>query len=207
MKVSVSFLKSKYDLKTTIDKINESQADYIHVDVMDGEFVNNKTSDITIIRDAFKDNTKPLDIHIMSIDNIKYIKEYLSLKPAYITFHIESIKNIHEAIKLIKDNNVKVGIAINPETRLYTIIPYLGLIDLVLIMGVNPGFGGQGFIKETINKINELKAIQPKYNFIINVDGGVNNETIKYINSDMVVSGSYICMNDNMSEAIKSLKS
>lgn len=206
MKVSVSFLKSKYDLKTTIDKINETQADYIHVDVMDGVFVSNKTSDISEIINAFKDNIKPLDIHIMAIDNIKYIKEYLSLKPKYITFHIESIKNIHEAIKLIKDNNVKVGIAINPETRLYSIIPYLEIIDLVLVMGVKPGFGGQGFIKETINKINELKAIQPKYNFIINVDGGVNDETIKYINSDMVVSGSYVCMNDDMTEAIKTLK-
>ena len=139
-------------------------------------------------------------------DAYSYIEDYIKLKPDFITFHIESKSDINKCIKLVKDNNIKVGLAINPDTRIYSILPYINDIDLVLVMSVVPGEGGQAFIKDVVKKINELKALQKKYKYVINVDGGINNETIKLVKSDMIVSGSYITMSDNFNENINKLK-
>lgn len=206
MLVSVSFLKNKNGNKKTIEDINKSKADFIHVDVMDGIFVDNKKNEYNEIKDLFTNVDKPLDIHLMVDKPLNEIKKFINLKPDYITFHVESNDDIKECINLIKENNIKVGIALSPNTRIYNIIPYLKDIDLVLVMSVEPGYGGQEFIKSSINKINELKAIQKKYNYIINVDGGINDRTIKDINSDMIVSGSFITMSDNYDENILKLK-
>ena len=206
MLISVSFLKNKLGEKQTIINIDKSNADFIHVDIMDGKFVENKNFTYDEIKDFFIDINKPLDIHLMVEDNLSYIKEFVKLKPAYISFHVESCENIEECIKYLHDNNIKAGIALNPETRIYNILPYLNELDLVLVLSVHPGYGGQEFIKDTLKKINELKALQPKYNYIINVDGGINSDTIKEVNSDMVVSGFYVVSQDDYNERINELK-
>ena len=206
MLVSVSFLKNINGERQTILDIDRSNADYIHVDIMDGKFVDNKNFTYDEIKDYFEGVNKPLDIHIMAEDNLSYIKDFAKLNPEFITFHIESCTNVDECINYLHEHNIKVGIALKPETRIYNILPYLGKIDLVLLLSVHPGYGGQEFIKDIIKKINELKAIQPKYNFIINVDGGINEETIKDVKSDMVVSGFYVVSQDNYNERINNLK-
>ena len=207
MLVSVSFLKNKNGERQTILDIDKSNADYIHVDIMDGMFAGEKNFTYEEIKDYFKDINKPLDIHLMVEDNLSYIKEFVKLKPEYITFHIESCNNVDECIKYLHDHNVKAGIALNPETRIYNIMPYLKDLDLVLVLSVHPGYGGQEFIKDVLKKISELKALQTKYNYIINVDGGINGDTIIDINSDMVVSGFYVVSQDSYNERINELKS
>ena len=206
MLVSVSFLKNINGERQTILDIDRSNADYIHVDIMDGKFVDNKNFTYDEIKDYFEGVNKPLDIHIMAEDNLSYIKEFAKLNPEYITFHVESCTNVDECIDYLHEHNIKAGIALKPETRIYNILPYLSKIDLVLLLSVHPGYGGQEFIKDIIKKINELKAIQPKYNFIINVDGGINGDTIKEVNSDMVVSGFYIISQSSYNERINILK-
>ncbi|MBE6159390.1 MAG: ribulose-phosphate 3-epimerase [Firmicutes bacterium] len=206
MLISVSFLKNKDGNYETINKLNNTSCDYIHIDIMDGKFTKNKNFEYKEIEELFKDNKKRLDVHLMVEDAYSYIEDYIKLKPDFITFHIESKSDINKCIKLVKDNNIKVGLAINPDTRVYNILPYINDIDLVLVMSVVPGEGGQEFIKDVVKKINELKALQRKYKYVINVDGGINNETIKLVNSDMIVSGSYITMSDNFNENINKLK-
>lgn len=206
MLVSVSFLKNINGERQTILDIDKSDADYIHIDIMDGEFVDNKNFSCDDIQELLDGTTKPLDVHLMVKDALSYIKDFVKLKPEYITFHIESGANVEECIKYIHNNNIKAGIALNPDTRVYTILPYLKDLDLVLVMSVNPGYGGQEFNKNVLKKINELKALQSKYNYIINVDGGINGDTIKDINSDMVVSGFYVISQDNYNERINELK-
>lgn len=206
MLISVSFLKNKDGNIETINKLNNTSCDYIHIDIMDGKFTKNKNFEYNDIEELFKDNKKRLDVHLMVEDAYSYIEDYIKLKPDFITFHIESKSDINKCIKLVKNNNIKVGLAINPDTRIYNILPYINDIDLVLVMSVVPGEGGQAFIKDVVKKINELKALQRKYKYVINVDGGINNETIKLVNSDMIVSGSYITMSDNFNENINKLK-
>ena len=206
MLISVSFLKNKDGNIETINKLNNTSCDYIHIDIMDGKFTKNKNFEYSEIEELFKNNKKRLDVHLMVEDAYSYIEDYIKLKPDFITFHIESKSDINKCIKLVKDNNIKVGLAINPDTRIYSILPYINDIDLVLVMSVVPGEGGQAFIKDVVKKINELKALQKKYKYVINVDGGINNETIKLVKSDMIVSGSYITMSDNFNENINKLK-
>lgn len=206
MLISVSYLKNKDGIKKAIDDINKSNADYIHVDVMDKIFVSEETPAYSKIEEALIDNRKKLDVHLMVENPIEYIKDYMKLNPEYITIHSEIKDDIKSIIKYLKDNNIKVGLALNPDTRVYSILDYINDIDLVLVMSVYPGKGGQKFIFDVTRKINELKALQKKYHYIINVDGGINNETIKDVNSDMVVSGSYVVMSDNIQERIDSLR-
>ena len=206
MLISVSYLKNKDGIKNAVDKINKTNANYIHVDVMDAKFVKEITPSFDEIKDALEDNKKDLDVHLMVEHPMDYIKDYMKLNPKYITIHAEIEDDINSIIKYLKDNNIKVGLALNPETRIYKILPYIKDIDLVLVMSVHPGLGGQSFISDMTLKINELKALQKKYNYIINVDGGINNDTIKKVNSDMVVSGSYVVMSDNYQDKINTLR-
>lgn len=210
MEVAVSFLKSKYDLKDTINKIDETDADYIHVDVMDGEFVLNKTPNYDEIKDILKNTKKSLDIHLMVSNPIDYILKYKNLKPEFITIHSEINKNIYDLIDLIKSYNIKVGISIKPKTSIEQIEKYLKYIDNVLIMSVEPGLGGQKFMDSVLYKIDILDKIrkEKKLNYKISIDGGINNETIKKVNKvDFVISGSYICMSNNYQDKIDSLRS
>ena len=202
LKVSVSFIKSKYDLENkTIEEINNTSCDYLHLDIMDGKFVENKNYNIDEVTLFLRENIKPLDVHLMCLDVKQKVIEYADLMPHFITFHLEAVNNIDEMIDFIHSYGIKCGIAINPETSVYELIPYLDKIELVLVMSVHPGLGGQKFIDESINKIDLLNSLN-KGNFIVSVDGGINNETVNLVNSDMVVAGSYICMSDNYEKAV-----
>lgn len=208
MKIEVSFLKSKYDKITTIKKIEDTNCDFIHVDVMDGIFVNNQTEDLT---KYLKDTKKKLDVHLMCENPLEYIDNYKTLNVEYITIHLEINHDINKLLDYIHSLNIKTGLSLNPKSKIEDLKPYLDKIDQILIMSVTPGEGGQEFIPESIDKILKLQELKEKnnYNFVINIDGGVNEETIKLISNtkiDMIVSGSYICMSDNYQEKIDKLK-
>lgn len=206
MKVSVSILSSYENLKEAINKVNNTSADFLHIDVMDGNFVSSVKFDYETCLKIKKISSKRIDMHLM-VNDIKTIMKYASLKPEFLTFHIEVIKD-NSIIKYVKSLGIKVGLAINPETRVEKLIPYLKDIDLILFMSVNPGSGGQHFKKSVLNKIKKIKKIIPK-NIIINIDGGINDKTINYVKEigcDMVVSGSYITNSDDYEEKILSLK-
>lgn len=206
MLVSVSVLSCYDRLISSVKKVNESKADYLHIDVMDGRFVDNKKFPLEVVRDVLSISKKPLDVHLM-VDNIETVKEYAELKPEYLTFHVEIIED-YEIIDYVKSLGVKVGLAINPETNIDKLIPYIDDIDLVLFMSVEPGQGGQSFKEEVIEKIKRLKESAPD-DLMISVDGGVNNKTIslcKYAGCDMVVSGSYITNSDDYNEKINELR-
>ena len=211
MKLSVSILSFKNDdsINKNIEKLNACLIDYIHLDIMDGNFVPNKTWTIDEVRKISTLKSSKLDVHLMVEDVKKYVNDFASLRPKYITFHYEAVSNPMEIINLIKSYNIKVGISIKPETDVNCLLPFLDFIDLVLVMSVNPGFGGQQFLLSSKQKIDSLLELrnQNNYKYIIEVDGGINDETIKYCqNCDMVVVGSYITKNSNYEENIKSLK-
>ena len=195
MKLSVSILGIKDDIEK-IREIEKIRADYIHLDIMDGEFVSNKVA-------MFANYNKTLDIHLMVNDVKEYIDKYKLLNPEYLTFHYEVVDNPKEIIDYIHSLGIKAGISIIPITPVDSIIPYLKDIDLVLIMSVVPGKGGQTYIESSTDKINKLYELKQQYNYQIEVDGGINNETIKYVkNADIVVVGSYITKSENYSEKI-----
>ena len=210
MKTSISFLKSKYDYEKTLDLIEKSNANYIHVDVMDGLFVNNKTNFTKKMIEMLKDNLKPKDVHLMTLHLKSYIDVFSYINPEYITFAYETTANPEEIISYIKEKNIKVGIAINPFTDVNVLTPYLNTIDLVLVMSVIPGYGGQKFIKTTNNKIKELDKLRKenKSKFKINIDGGIDEESINLIDKekvDMVVSGSFVCYSADYDKQIAKL--
>lgn len=197
MKVSVSILSSSIKPQDIVKKLDNTKADFIHVDIMDGKFVENKTWTISEVKKIVSYSKLPLDVHLMVEKPSKYIEDYALLNTSYITFHYEIVKNIDKMIDEIKNYGLKVGIAINPETDEKVLYPYLSKIDQVLVMSVHPGKSGQSFIETTPNKIENLKQeiINQKAKTIISVDGGINDETGKLCvdkGVDMLVSASYI---------------
>lgn len=211
MKVSTSILSIKSNLSDNIKILDKSGTDYIHLDIMDGNFVTNKTWDYSDIKDILKDISTPIDVHLMVSNLDYYIDNFSKLNPNNITFHLEVTDNINKYINLIREKNIKVGLAIKPNTDINLIIPYLEYLDLVLVMSVEPGAGGQKFIDSSCDRIKLLKEIKELYgyNYIIEVDGGINADTVKLVaNSgvDLVVSGSYITNSDNYKERIDTLK-
>lgn len=206
MKVGISFLTIKEDLETTLSKIDESSADYIHVDMMDGIFVPNANYTVSDIKKMFKNINKKLDVHMMMCSPNKYVKEFAKMSNVeYLTLHYESHRRPIDVINMIRHTPLKVGIAINPETKVSHIVPLLNHIDQVLVMSVKPGKGGQKFMDEILYKIETLKDIREEngYHYIISVDGGINAETAKLVKdagADMVVAGSYVCLSDNYEE-------
>lgn len=209
LKVAVSYLASYYSKEKTIKLIEDSSADYIHVDLMDGGFVEKKNFKIEEVVDLLKNHTKPLDIHLMTFDPILYIESLSVLNPEYITFHIEATKDIIKTIEIIKRNNIKVGLAIKPNTEVVELMPYLSLIDLVVIMSVEPGAGGQAFMMESVGRLDELIRIRETNNleFKIAMDGGINDKTISLVKRlDIAISGSYVCKSNDYESKINSLR-
>lgn len=210
MEIAVSFLKSKYTMEDTIKKINETNAEYIHVDVMDGEFVPNKSFIYNDVKEILKKTNKKLDIHLMVGNPLEYILEYKNLNPEIITIHSEINKNIDDYIDLIKSYNIKVGLSIKPKTSIETIEKYLNRIDNILIMSVEPGKGGQKFMDSILYKIDILEKLRAEnnYNYKISIDGGINEDTIVKVKKvDFVISGSYICMSNDYQSKINELRS
>ena len=191
MKLSISLLSIKNRLEF-IKKINDYDIDYIHIDVMDNTFTNNVAYSIEEINEINKISNKKLDIHLMVNDPIKYINSFNNMNIEYIIFHVEIDKDINNLINTVHGMGYKCGLAINPNTNINTLEQYINNIDLILVMSVVPGYGGQLFINSIYNK---LESLRNKYkNITISVDGGINQDNIYKLNSlvDMVVIGSYL---------------
>jgi len=206
--ISASFLAIKDNIKENINKLDKTTIDLLHVDIMDGIFVKNKTWDIKEITNLLENTNKPKDIHLMVSDVRKYVNDFKTLQPEYITFHYEAIEDVEDMIKYIKSLNIKVGLSIKPNTEVSLIKPYLKDLDLVLIMSVEPGEGVQKFINSSTQKIDELHTIRKdnNYHYAIEVDGGINDVTIKEcVNADILVVGSFIT-NGNYQEQIDKIR-
>lgn len=209
MKTSISYLSSIYDPKKTIKLIQKTTADYIHVDIMDGKFVERNNFDINIIKNLNNINKK-LDIHLMTLNPKKYFNKLKVLNPEYITFHYEAVDNIQDTINTLKRLNIKVGISLKPNTSVERIIPYIDQLDLILIMTVEPGAGGQKFMENQLDKVKYLSNFKHNNNanYLISVDGGINDKTVKLAKNsgvDMIVSGSFICKHENYQKQLNKL--
>lgn len=205
IKISTSILSSK-NRKKSIKLLNKTNCDYIHIDVMDNKFVPNYQFSLEEINEILPLSTKKIDIHLMVEDPLNYINKISNNNIEYITIHYEINKNIDNIIKIIKNKGYKAGLAIKPNTSIEEINKYINKIDMLLIMSVEPGFGGQAFIPNTIEKINQVKKINQ--DLTIEVDGGINDKTIKKINniSNIAVVGSYIINQNDYNKAINNLK-
>ncbi len=208
MKVSPSMLACNFSkMGEEIQKINS--ANMVHMDVMDGNFVPNISFGAYVVKSLRSKSNLPFDVHLMVKDPIKHIDAFADAGADIITFHVESDSNIMDTINKIKSRRKKVGISIKPGTKIETLFPYLKYIDLVLIMTVEPGLGGQEFMPEQMQKANIIKANSENKNILIEVDGGINLKTIKIVKKypvDICVSGTCIFKSKNISETIKQLK-
>jgi ribulose-phosphate 3-epimerase len=212
MKIAPSLLSADFSqLKNEVKRIENAGADILHLDVMDGHFVPNLTFGMPIIASIINHSDLPLDVHLMVTNPESYFQELAELNVAYVSFHPETVYHSHRAVNQIKELGMKAGIAINPGISLQTILPLLSEIDYVLIMSVNPGFGGQKFIPSSLEKIQKLDELrqQKKYRFEIEVDGGVNAANAKNLReagTNILVAGSFIFQADNYQAKIEALR-
>jgi len=203
IQISPSILSADFSqLGAEIKRLEEGGADMIHVDVMDGHFVPNLTIGPPVIKALRKHSSLKFDVHLMISPVQKYIEAYADAGADIITIHPEATQNLGESIKTIKDLNKKVGVSLNPESKIELITKFLDQIDLVLIMSVNPGFGGQKFMPEVLDKIKQLRKIQKeeKLNFDIEIDGGINFENCKIAidaGANILVSGTTVFKSNN----------
>lgn len=212
MKVAPSILSADFgNLANDVKEICTGGCDLVHVDVMDGHFVPNLTIGPVVVEAVAKAATKPLDIHLMVQNNTFFVDLFAPLKPEYISFHIEEEKHPHRLIQKIKSYGIKPAIVLNPHTPPESIEFLLQDLDMVLLMSVNPGFGGQSFIDTVIPKAKRLKAMRDAINpnCLIEVDGGVSDKNIHALQDagvDVVVAGSYVFKQSDRAAAIKSLQ-
>lgn len=199
------------NIESEIKRAKINGADYIHFDVMDGVFVNNISFGIPVLKSVKKKSELPFDVHLMIANPEKYIKRFIDAGADNITFHLEATENPEECIKICKENGISAGVSVKPATSVKEVFPYLEYVDMVLIMTVEPGFGGQGFMTETIEKIKETSDKIKVLNLstVIQVDGGINEKTAPLAvgsGATNLVAGTYLFGSDNMSLAIDKLK-
>lgn len=204
MKISGSILSSN-DKVMAINKLNKTNIDYIHFDIMDNKFVPNRAFSILEIKKYASICKKKIDAHFMVEDPLYYLNELKDIDFEFFTFHLE-VDDVDKIIKELKNTNYKIGISIKPNTNIEKLEKYLDDIDLILVMSVEPGFGGQSFIENTYNRISEIKKIIGNRNILIEVDGGINNTNINKIDADIVVVGSFITNYENYQNQINLLK-
>ena len=210
MKVAPSILSANFNNLVEEIKLCEG-AEFVHIDVMDGHFVPNITIGACVIKNLKKEIDKVLDVHLMITDPYKYSPDFIKAGADIVTFHYESDSDVKKTIDLIKSHNVKVGLSIKPGTSVDVLKPYLKDLDLVLVMSVEPGFGGQKFMDSALDKIKTLAKLKQEegYHYLIEVDGGINTETGKLVRDagcEVVVAGSYVFKSENYAEKINYLK-
>ena len=212
IQVAPSVLSADFgNLQRDVESICDAGCDLVHVDVMDGHFVPNLTIGPVVVSAIAKCATKPLDIHLMVQNNTFFVELFAPLKPKYISFHLEEEKHPHRLIQKIRSLGIKPAVVLNPHTRPESVEYLLQDLDMVLLMSVNPGFGGQSFIETVIPKASKLNEMRNKLNpdCLIQVDGGVSDKNIKSLKDvgvDIVVAGSYVFKHSSKEEAIKSLQ-
>jgi len=210
--VAPSVLSADFaNLQTDIEMINASNADWFHVDVMDGVFVPNISFGFPVIKAIKKLAKKPLDVHLMIVDPDKFAQAFKDAGAEILTVHIEACAHLHRSIQNIKNLGMKAGVALNPHTPVSTLEDVIADIDLVCLMSVNPGFGGQKFIENTFEKVKKLKQliIQKKSNALIEIDGGVDLNNYKKLidcGANVLVAGNTVFGSKNPSETIAALK-
>ena len=199
------------NLQRDVEMINNSQADWFHIDIMDGVFVPNISFGMPVLEAIAKHATKTIDVHLMIVDPDRYIKTFADLGANVLTVHYEACNHLHRTLQAIKAEGMLAGVAINPHTSIDLLEEVINDIDLVCIMSVNPGFGGQSFIENTYNKVTKLKdlIIQKGANTIIEIDGGVTNKNARALveaGADVLVAGSFVFKAENPTATIEYLK-
>ncbi|AVL78460.1 MULTISPECIES: ribulose-phosphate 3-epimerase [Staphylococcus] len=205
--LSADFLQLQKELKA----LEDAGVDGVHFDVMDGQFVPNISIGLPILEAVRKGTNLPIDVHLMIEEPEKYVELFAAQGADMISVHVEATPHIHRVIQQIKKTNVKAGVVINPGTSVNTIMPVLKMVDYVLVMTVNPGFGGQTFIQDSISKLDELVKIKKALNlsFEIEVDGGINDETVATViehGATMLVAGSYFFKQKDYKQVTQTLK-
>ena len=202
--LSADFANLEYDIK----RVEEAGADWLHVDVMDGHFVPNITIGVPVVKSIKKVASIPLDVHLMIENPEKYVEPFAKAGADILTFHYEAVEDVFAIIKLIKSFGVKAGMSIKPKTNPQDVVKYLSELDLILVMTVEPGFGGQSFMNDCAEKLPLLKKYAPE-NLIIQVDGGINAQTARICTekgANSLVAGNYIYTSENIQKAIESLR-
>ncbi|MRI01497.1 ribulose-phosphate 3-epimerase [Kriegella sp. EG-1] len=211
-KIAPSLLAADFgNLQRDVEMVNNSAADWHHLDIMDGVFVPNISYGMPVVKTINQYATKPLDVHLMIIDPDRYINTFASLGTTNLTVHFEACTHLHRTLQAIKDAGMKAGVAMNPHTNVNLLEDIINDIDLVCLMSVNPGFGGQSFINNTYNKIRELKSLinRKKAKTLIEIDGGVTSKNAKELvdaGADVLVAGSFVFKSENPTKTISELK-
>lgn len=200
------------NIQRDFEMINSSNADWFHIDIMDGVFVPNISFGMPVMAAMKKHAQKPLDVHLMIVNPDQYISTFKNIGADILTVHYEACTHLHRTLQAIKAEGMKAGVALNPHTPVHLLTDIIQDIDLVCIMSVNPGFGGQSFIENTYSKVKELKALitEKGANTLIEIDGGVNSDNAKALidaGADVLVAGSFVFKSNNPIETISKLKS